>query len=148
MQIAAWINHPGSSTAIHYLNVRVNAFIFSTGMVPPAQPPPWWPAGRSPWGGDCLGQPWQGREGSHPLCGGATSSPEDKVQRLRDRVALGRWDMTLHPLSALLCTRTQGLVLWSQGPAVVDCKGDGRRRPCVCAGTSAEARSVVAGQGE
>lgn len=40
MQIADWISHPGSSTPIHYLNAKVNAFIFSTGVVPPARPPP------------------------------------------------------------------------------------------------------------
>lgn len=148
MQIAAWISHPGSSTPIHYLNVKVNAFIFSTGMVPPAQPPPWWPAGRSFWQGDCLVQPWQGREGSHPFCGGATSTPGDKVQRLMNKVELGTRDMTLHSLSALPCTGTQGLVWWSQSPAMVDCKGHGRKRPCVCAGTSAGASSIMIGQEE
>lgn len=146
MQIATWISHPCSSTPIHYLNARVNAFIFSIGMVPPAQPPPWWPAGKSPWGGDCLGQPWQGRKGSHPLCGGATSTPG--LQRLMDRVELGTRDMTVHTLSALPCTRTQSLVLWSQSPAMVGCEEDGKKRPCVCAETSAGACTVVIGQGE
>lgn len=65
-----------------------------------------------------------------------------------DRVKLGTWDMTRHPLSALPCTRAQNLVLWSQSPAMVDCEGDGKKRPCVCAETSAGASNVVVGYGE
>lgn len=124
MQIADWISHPGSSTPIHYLNAKVNAFISSAGMVLPARPPPGGLQAGVP------GQPWQGREGSHPLCRGANSTPGDKVQRLSGRVAPGTWDLSLHPP---LCS---SLVLWPHGPAVAACHGRWaasslRKRLCV-----------------
>lgn len=139
MQIAAGISHPGSSTPIHYLNAKVNAFIFSTGVVPPAWPPPEGPIlGRSPWAGDWPGQPRQGREGSHPLRGGATSAPGDKVQKAEQQDDTGDVGLDPTPSSALPCPRTWALR--PHGPWQL-IKGAGLPRNegkgSVCAGTSA-----------
>lgn len=105
--------------------------------------PSWWPAGRSSWAGDCPGQPWQDREGSHSLCGGATSTPGDKVQRLSGRVALATWDLTPQPplCSSLHQDPDSGAAApWPSRGSLsreLGCLFPKEKAVCVCTGTSA-----------
>ena len=118
MQIADWISHPGSSTPIHYLNAKVNAFIFSTGMVPPARPPPEGPilvACRQEFLG--RGLPWTamaGQRGEPFPLRGCHQHPGGQGAKAERQGGTG--DVGLDPTASSLLFPTPGPRLWCCGP--------------------------------